>query len=315
MRAKYFRFMYQNVEGGSAHTLSVADTERGNNCNVFYVSSLKGTAGANMRLDDRFLSCSETIDLLAVADFEKATVEQALKLMESNRVEKVILPDEGIEVGKVKEAFLSKGASQAISLKAGEVFEFAKAGWKVKAGCFGKETSASLVMFHGPEENSPEKDDCVLTVKPSAESLPCTACVDGVNHNCGMRCGLYNDFNTCKGHNAKNSEGYVTGTLLLGNVDLTAHGSEVKQMFEEEKSGVRFVTLPNGGSGEYITNSFLNWIDTVNENVNRYYLAPSGAEGNGEALMAILKKGPRHIPVLTNSRYGLCASGFFKKRI
>lgn len=313
MRAQYFRCMFCNTQNGLVHTLSIADTVNEESCNIYYIAGLKGDKGNDLELNERLLAASEDVDAVVAANLESATIGQALAVVGKNRVKKVILPGTGHSDDSIKKQFLSKGADEVLIMNSGEIFELEQAGWDVKVSCFGIGEDVSLVMFHDKAINDPTEEDCLLLVKPFTNELPCTTCVDGNNHNCGMRCGLYNDFNTCKGHNGKDSEGYVMGTLLLGNVNIE-ESNEVMRMFAENRGQIRFTALPDGGRDGDQTKDFLDWLDTDNQNINQYFVMPSAAAGNEGTIKEILRMGGRHIPVLTGKEWGFCASGFFVKR-
>lgn len=313
MRAQYFRCMYCNTENGLMHTLSIADTVNEESCNIYFIASLKGDKSNSLELNERFSAASEEVDAVVVANLESATIDQALAVVGKNRVRKVILPGIGRSDEDIRNQFLSRGADEVLIMNAGEIFEFVQAGWNVKVACLGKGEDVSLVMFHDKAVNNPKEDDCLLLVKPFTKELPCTTCVDGNNHNCGMRCGLYNDFDTCKGHNGKDSEGYITGTLLLGNINIE-ESNKVMNLFAENKRQIRFTALPDGGRNGNQTKDLLEWLDTDNQKINQYLVMPSGADGNEGTIKEILLMGGRHIPVLTGKEWGLCASGFFVKR-
>jgi len=315
MRAKYFRLMYQNKVNSVVHTISVADTEKETKWNALYLCELVNSVYEKKENENRCLESTEVVNLLVLANLRDEMVHQALEVAHLNEVKKIVIPDSGNDTEEIKKKFISAGVGEVIVLSDSEEYEDSGAGWGAKLICLGKETEASVVMYHDAMENSPKEDDCVLLVKPSSKKLPCTFNIDGENLNCDMRCSLYNDFDVCKGHKKKDSTDYITGSLLLGNVNLNRYGEDIQKLFSEEKGRIRFLTLPNGGGKDYWNFGILHWLDTKNESIKRYFIAPAGAVGNEITLKEIMNKGPRFVPILTGAEYGICASGFFTKRL
>lgn len=313
MKARHFRFMYQNIEKGIMHTISVANTAANEKCNIYYIGSLKENTANDLEADEKYAKCQEIIDMIVVADCREASVGQALKLAETNQVKRVILPGNGNSFAELKQRFQARGVSDVLILGTGEMVESKMTGWYVKIVCMGTGDAASLVMFHNTVTNNPEEEDCVFAVRPLSEEMPSEVSIDPDNLSCDMRGTLYNDFDMCKGHNRKDSTGYVTGTLLLGTIDLEMF-EEVTGMFAEERKTIRFITLPDGGKDQSLSEAVLNWINHQDQQINQYYIIPAAANGNEGTIKEILRKGARYIPVLTGKTYGHHASGFFVKR-
>lgn len=315
MDAKYFQLMYQNVENGVIHTISVADTENEGKWNGCYLCGVNGNNDP-INMDEKFQTFTEAINLLVVADAKDNTVEAAIKLVKANEIRKVILPDEGKAGSGLKERFLAEGAGEVIGLKTGEIYKEMSAQWNIKLAAFGKGADAAVVMFSDAPDISPEEKDCLLTVKPSYEARSFQVCIDGKDHSDSMRGCFNNDFAVCKGHNGKDSKGYITGTLLLGNVDLKRCGLALKEVFSEECANrLRFMSFADSGCDDSWDTNILNWMDTDNENINQYFIIPkSESDAYSKAICQILKRGPRNNPILTSDKYGMCVSGFFTKR-
>lgn len=313
MKAKYFRMMYQNAENGMVHTFSTADTETGDKYTLCYLNSLKGNTDPIAAIDERFENYTETIDLMVLAVSEEPVIGQALKIAAANSVHTVLLPGDGAAAQDAKKRLLRAGVKEVLAVENENVYECVKP-WQIKVIGLGTGAAASLVLYHDAIANQGDERDCVLTVKPLDQELSWTACVDPADLSCDMQAALYNDFDICKRHNQRDGKGYVTGTLLLGRVNLKEYSAKLKVLLSEERKNIRFTALPEGGRDEYYSAEFLDWLDQENADKRKYFIAPSKAAGNEAALKDILLRGGRHTPILTGNGWGLCASGYFVKR-
>lgn len=311
MKARHFRVMYQNAGKGVVHTVSVADTTVDEKCNIYYIAGLKGNESGSLDLEEKFVNCAGDIDLMVVANHEKSSMKEALELAKGNKVKTVILPGTKDSLVAEQKQFLEAGVKAVQMLESGESLGFEKAGWKAKIVCVGMGEDMSLAMFHDTAKNDPKEEDCVLTVRPFSAQMPSEVSVDAENLSSDMRGTLYNDFNICKGH-TRNRESYVTGTILLGNLESGACG-EVLRLFDDEKAQIRFVVLPEGGANEASSNAVLDWMDHKDELISRYFIIPTDAQKNEGTIKELLKRGARHIPLMTGSEWGHQASGFFVK--
>jgi len=309
MEAKYFRLMYQNVNKGMVHTVSVEDTIKKCKFTAFYLSGSKKLKNS-LVTDERFSCCKETIQLMVLAELDTDCLQKALEIIEANALVQVVMPDcaqETIDIIK------SAGAEKVLVLKDGESMEPDCDIWQVSLKCYGEGRNASIVMFHGSEHLNPQIMDCVLNVKPVSKRLPCKVCVDSKNLSCDMSCGLYNDFDICKGHNAKSRNNYLTGTLLLGSVDLKTYGNQIQKDFEEFRRYIRFTSIPESCKSED-WKDMMDWLDEENKVDKKYFIPPSNEKGNEKILKNVLEKGPHRIPLLTSESFGICVSGFYTKR-
>lgn len=331
MKARYFRLMYQNVTDGILHTASFVNTEEKKESLIYYLCPKKGGSASDTlkydalqsgnpadgepsseeKEDERFAMRGKKITYLVLADFGGTYPQKLMELVKNNRVEHAFLPggDEDF-LNEWREWLEKEGVDAVHILNRNEKYEEKTSDYEVRISCLGSGSENSLVMYHGPLGVEPKTDDCVLTVKPALEDLPCSICVDAENHGCGMRCGLYNDYDMCKGHNGIESEGYVLGTLLLGNLNLRDGCEEKLDAFTDKKKKVRFVTLPQAGNEAAWNSEIADWTDHGHKS---YYLCPKG-EGQEEPMAEILQTGIRHTPVVLSESSGLCASGFFTKR-
>ena len=305
MNALYFRDLFQNVKRGFAHTVSVS-TQEGTFCLCSLCSDGQPLCDETEAVE-KFRMKGQDISILVLESLHPDDLKRAADLLKDNRVARVWLPY-GDSAAALPELSL---ASEVKLLRAGEVISLQENGWKVWTKCLENGSKGTIVLHHGPAETKKDGRDCLMAVKPTEKDLPCCVCVDQEDHACGMRCCLYNDFSICKGHNGKEMDSYVAGTLLLGNADLKRKEKELKEDLGEYLKDIRLAALGEAGNDEKTSETFLKLLGSENIHLNQYYILSAGME-NESTLKAILKQGPRRIPVMTNEESGLCVSGFFK---
>lgn len=308
MKALYFRHLFQNTKRGTAHTVSVSGEE-----GEFFLYSMISN-GQPLRdeehEEEKFQVSGKTLSVLVLENLHTKDLDKAKEILRSNRVKQVFVPY-GDSAANLQELSL---ADKVCILKAEEKVSFRKTGWNVWIKCVENGEKGNLILYHGPSDEIKEGKDCLMAVKPAERDLHCSMCMDQDDHACGMRCCLYNDFTVCKGHNGKNADHYVTGTLLLGNIDLKTKEKELKEDLKEYVSDIRMVCLGEAGGAEKFSDSFLEYLDRENKHLNQYYILPEDEDQNEGTLKTILKKGCRRIPVLTGENTGLCLSGFLKNK-
>lgn len=308
MNTLYFRNLFQNTKRGIAHTVSAGSTE-GEFCLWLLCSN-----GQMLRDHDetarKFQMKGQRISALLLENLHSDDLGKVGRLLKHNQVERVFIPY-GDSAAELSELAL---VSEVKVMKAGEIVQFQENGWNVWLKCVDNGSRGSLVLYHGPENSTRKEMDCLMAVKPAAKELPCQTCVDQDNHTCGMRCCLYNDFTQCKGHNGKDMDHYVNGVLVLGNVNLKEKETELREDLKQWLPNVRMVALADGGSDECFADSAIGFLNEENEQLNRYFIVAEGMEKNEKLLKAILRRGPRRIPVLTSEDAGLCVSGFLKRK-
>lgn len=307
-KVKYFRLIYENRKKGLAHSVHVT----GERESYLMVYCCGGTEAGNpkRRPDARFTLAGEDIDLLILDGPGREACAWIGEILQRNRVRNVVCParEESAE-------WLSDcGAARVTPMRDGETLRVEKAGWKTWVGCYGDRDGRSLAVLHGPEDTADGRD-CLLTVKPFGRELPCSSAMRDGNHACAMRCSLYNDFDLLKRHNERPGAGCVTGTLLLGNVQLKRHGNRLFTELRKERPGggnIRFVAPPAGGNREYWSSELLR--ELPKERYNRYFFFPEAARGNTGAWKEILSCSMRNRLQLLTEDYGVCAGGFISEK-
>lgn len=309
MRAKYFRTMFHNVAKGTIYSVGTADTEANQNWTAYYLCGGKDTEPEEFSMEERFFVCREQVRLVVAGDSSRATGKLLMDFVKENQVEQVVIPASQDEMAeKLREA----GAKHVVELKPGSSLYEEKDFWQFRVQCYGTEEESFLVMYSGPIGIDWRTMDCLMNVKPLLKEMTCKAEIDMENHACCMRCGLYNDFDLCKGHNQNNGKGYAAGALLLGDVPVMKYIDDIKRDFEEINNQLRFVSMMKGlEEGK----EFVVWAEKSRRELNHYFVLPSeGAELQKFAVDVLAVSGRNRL-YLTTKESGLCGAGFFTPRV
>ncbi len=311
MKALYFRLMYENIKNGVIHNVSILNTEKNEEWNGCYLCA-GGKSEDRIVIDERFQEYSKPINLMVLGSIKESVVQAAVKILAGNQVLEIVMPEETVGI---KERLQEAGAKEITVLSNGESAFREEVGWKTKIRAYGTGEEAVVVMYHDVQEISPKEKEGMLMVKVASKERECEACISDDDHRCAMKCCLYNDYALCKGHNESNSQEYLTGTLLLGNLNLEKYGTELKEDFMKNQR-VRFCSFTGTREGDFNSTEIFDWMDTGEEKVNQYFVVPAAeAENCSGMILELLKRGPRHQVVLTEEKHGVCATGFFKERV
>ena len=136
--------------------------------------------------------------------------------------------------------------------------------------------------------------------------------IDMENLVCCARCGLYNDFDVCKGHNQNTGKGYTAGAMLLGNISLKKYSEAIKRDFSEVRDQIRYISIT--GNMKQADGELSTWIGESRTELNHYYILPSGCADTGDFITKILSESGRNRVYLTGEKCGVCGSGFFISR-
>lgn len=303
MRANYFRYLYENTSKGTVYTMSIAG-EQGDFCGYYVCGYGEPVFGEKM--DERFAVCSQEVSLLVLENLCDGDRDKIAEFAEKNQVDKVVMPygETPIEFGE--------NVKQVIVLEEGQSLSYLENGRRVWLKCFANGKHGTIVMYC--DARIQEAKDCQMTVWAFQEETKVSVCVDKDDHSCAMRNCLYNDFDVCKGHNGKGYEEYVTGTLLLGNVNLKECREQLLQDLGEFLGEIRFVVLPGGGKKELYHPWVADLLEQEHRGLNHYYIVPREAAENDGTISSLMKKGIRHRVVVTGEECGLCTTGFFVEK-
>ena len=178
--------------------------------------------------------------------------------------------------------------------------------------CYGTVEGCFLVMFAGDKGIDWKIMDCLMSVRIFDKAKCGSPQIDMENLVCCARCGLYNDFDVCKGHNQNTGKGYTAGAMLLGNISLKKYSEAIKRDFSEVRDQIRYISIT--GNMKQADGELSTWIGESRTELNHYYILPSGCADTGDFITKILSESGRNRVYLTGEKCGVCGSGFFISR-
>lgn len=330
MNAKYYRFLFQNIECGICHTGSIVDNYIDEKCQFIYISGVLNTACRKTEPDKRFHNVPE-YDFMILADLCAFSIHKAVEVLTTSKVGKVIIPDFTLEdlKGLTNQAeedkifddnelsfirnpydFMKHNGVEEIC-RVEKDLSFICNGWRFEFAVYGEGIEKGLAVYHGSDKMDKKMEDSVMAVKYISDDTPCSVCINLGVPSCGMRCGLYNDFELCKKHNGAGEQEYIDGSLLLGTVNLREHLGAVKERFADVWSKIRIVAIPNGGNAAEWDKGIL---DIGTKGYKQYFVSPASDVCNSEAIKDIGVISPYQHFTVTSKEFGLCCSGFYKHR-
>lgn len=306
MRTKYFKNMFQNVSQGVMYSIGIADSETKESWVACYLCSGKEGASSETEFGKGFSGYQGEVRMLAVGDGNRATIAQLMEFVKKNRVEQVVLP--GNQEKTVKE-LQKAGVKRVVEMKPGSSLYDEKDFWQFRIHCYGTDERSFLVMFAGETKINWKTTDCLMSVRSFDQTMCCSPGIDMENLVCCARCGLYNDFDVCKGHNQSTGKGYTVGAMLLGNISVTKYSEAIKSDFFEVRDQIRYISMT--GDVKKTDGVFGAWIGESRKELNHYYILPFGCANTGEFITEILSQSGRNRVYLTGEKCGVCGSGFF----
>lgn len=309
MLTKYFKNMFQNVSQGVLYSIGIADSENKNSWTACYICAGENAELSKRERKDCFSGCGETVRLVAAGDGSDATIEWLMEFVRKNRVEQVILPENNEKA--VKE-LQKAGVKRVVEMKPGSSLYDEKDFWQFKIHCYGNDEGSYLVMFTGEVGIDWKTMDCLMSVRTFDSNKCCNAGIDMDNMVCCAKCGLYNDFELCKGHNQNSGKGYMAGTILFGNLPMTDYAEAVKKDFFEVRDKIRYLSMT--GNYRKAEKELCAWIEEARAELNHYYILASGCTDTGDFITDILSRSGRSRVYLTGEKCGVCGSGFFISR-
>ena len=309
MQTKYFKNMFQNISQGVMYSTGVADSETKNSWVACYICAGENEESLEFKAEKAFAGCKDEVRLVAVGDGSEATIHQLMEFVKKNRVEQVILPGNHEKVAK---ELRSAGVKRVVEMKPGSSLYDEKDFWQFKIHCYGTDEGCFLVMFTGDKGIDWKTMDCLMSVRIFDKAKCGSPQIDMENLVCCARCGLYNDFDVCKGHNQNTGKGYTAGAMLLGNISLKKYSEAIKRDFSEVRDQIRYISIT--GNMKQADGELSTWIGESRTELNHYYILPSGCADTGDFITKILSESGRNRVYLTGEKCGVCGSGFFISR-
>ena len=280
MQTKYFKNMFQNISQGVMYSTGVADSETKNSWVACYICAGENEESLEFKAEKAFAGCKQ-----------------------------VILPGNHEKVAKELQ---SAGVKRVVEMKPGSSLYDEKDFWQFKIHCYGTDEGCFLVMFAGDKGIDWKTMDCLMSVRIFDKAKCGNPQIDMENLVCCARCGLYNDFDVCKGHNQNTGKGYTAGAMLLGNISLKKYSEAIKRDFSEVRDQIRYISIT--GNMKQADGEMSTWIGESRTELNHYYILPSGCADTGDFITKILSESGRNRVYLTGEKCGVCGSGFFISR-
>ena len=327
MKAKYYRFIYQNVAEGVCCTGSMAESSGTEE--PFHFLYLGGGSGGCEVGEEELQQWKGHFHLVLLGDFEPLTIKRAGKVLSMCGADQVMYPylteedrrnlagelsktgnftNEEIGLAADPERYLKdRGINSRDAVK--DHITFLKGNRRFRIFCVGEGQKRSLVLYHGSGEGGPQTEECVLNVKPVLLSRCCSPFVDPNNLNCEMKCMLYNDFTQCKRHNQKSGTYFVDGHLILGIGMTDTDFWEVRKALHEECSRIRVVCL---AETESLQSCLEELLEAGTEETAQYFVG--NTDIRQAAIYQIMTGKPYRIFSAVSERSGLCLSGCYTER-
>ena len=328
MEAKYYRFIYRSMGGGVCCSGSMAE-EKENGEEAFHFLYLGGGSGSCTSPDEKDERLKGHFHLMMLADFRAQTVKQAVQAFKWCQTDRVLfpaVPQESLErlaqeyeqtgnftkeeIGFVRDPknyLAGKGIAEAEEVEDRKTFR--RGNWVFRIFAVGEGRERTLLLYHGSEGTGPQKEECVMNVKPVTPSRNCSPFVDPKNLNCEMRCMLYNDFTQCKRHNQKDGTYFADGHLILGAEGAAVDFGEIRKALEEEWKKIRFVCLPQSESPKEWKEQLLT---VGTKEMAQYFMGTEAL--NGTVIKETLSSDPYRMFVTLCEKTGLCVSGCYVAR-
>lgn len=309
MRTKYFKNMFQNVSQGVMYSIGIADSEKKEGWVACYLCGGEKECPAESGIEEKFAGCQNKVRLLVVGDGNATSIRRLMEFVKKNRVEQVVLPGNH---EKTARELQKAGVKRVVEMKPGSSLYEEKDFWQFKIHCYGTDEGSFLVMFAGETGIDWKTMDCLMSVRSFDQTMCCNPGIDMENLVCCARCGLYNDFDVCKGHNQNTGKGYTVGAMLLGNISVKKYSEAIKIDFFEVRDQIRYISIT--GDVKKTDGVLGTWIEESCKELNHYYILPSGCADTGEFITEILSQSGRNRVYLTGEKCGVCGSGFFISR-
>lgn len=306
MKTKYYRYLFHRVIDGVCYSGSLTD-QMNNEAEMFLFLYLAG-GEHNWQDEENFAVAGECYDLMILGDFGTGAIARAKKIIEKCRVKTVLYPDQESQEAKEMIQFLKEHEVEEVrAVKEREELEYCRE--KMILFPVVSEGKRTLVLYHQDQGEGPEKEECVMSIKPSVPDQPCQARQDVCNLDCDLKCALYQDFTLCKKQNQKGGKYFVDGHLLMGTADYSICIENLARDLDDMWSRIRFYSIPDQCVKEKDIPVLQKKKTT---GFQRYYVGT--ARTNAEVMKAVAVGDAWNEFYATKQDAGLCVSGYYIQR-
>lgn len=310
MNAKYYRYLFHRVTDGLCYSGSISNQMTKNREDVCF---LYLAGGEHCReKSDSYAAPENAYDFLILGDFSEASLERACRVVRSCSVTEILIPKGKREKSeKVTEMLSQAGAQKIRTVEKEEELHRCRELFRIIPVDHGE--THTLMLYHADEEGRPDREECVITVKPCVRGMNCISKADHDTQACEMRCMLYNDFTLCKGHNQRDRKEFLDGHLLFASAKEKEEGSDKSTAVTELLSQYQGRLRVTGFADKNLASSEIEETEgKKTERVSRYLVGP--ADTLPETIKTISTGDPYRRFFAISEQAGLCMSGYYVTR-
>lgn len=309
MRAKYYRYLFHKVAEGICYSGSIRnqmEEEQEDLCFLYLAGGMtcteKGTS---------YAAKSNEYQFLILGDDAPAAIQRACRTARTCRVVEAMIPD-GEEEEKVTSMLLQAGVER-VRVVRGEVrLQLCRELLQIVPIFDGKKST--LAFYHADAKSTPETEECLISIKPTAEGMECMAKADHDKLTCEMRCLLYNDFTLCKRHNQKGCDQFLDGHLLFASAKENKEGSANKEsaleLLQQHRKRIRIAGMAEGD----LSDDEMEELKKMGASGFARYLVGT-KQTPAEVVKTFQEGDPHRHFFVAGAESGLCISGYYVPRM
>lgn len=310
MKAKYYRYLFHKVTGGLCYSGCITnemDEKKESFCFLYL-------AGGEEALENETSYAVPELryDLVVLGDLSPAAVKRACTVTKHCQAKEILIPDGSAEqIRQITEELGTADAGVIHVVKEEKEMHHSREYLRILPAK--QKNRNMLLLYHADEGAGPEKEECILTIKPMTERTNCCAKADHDTFTCEMRCMLYNDFMLCKRHNRRESKAFLDGYLLFpsAKAEVLERDRESAASFLSGKyrNRIRFFGTPD----KDLTSEDLEETEIAGKEKMAVYLI--GTEDTpAEVIKTAVTGDPYRHFFAAGEHAGLCISGYYVPR-
>lgn len=298
MSMKYYRFLFQGMNGCFANYGELTDAETGEQMTFLY---LNRTEKAAIQADENIeFVCPGYIDLVVLGCSDPVVWEVWKRLGERTKAGALVYAgnDSGAGLHAAQVLQLSKQRSDWCCQKIG---------WKIFLKTYDAE---SVVMMYGLDTDGARIEDCVMNVKALKQHRRCHAQQKPDGYGCALGCVLHQDYDVCKYQEEGQMPGQLTGTVLLAGSMQHEVMEQLWNDLEKQPWKLRFLALPKYTQKQVLSAAKLQ--NTLADRDYKTYYISMDADTDAAFAEKISERGFNHSLIAVRKEQGLCCSGLVK---
>ena len=310
MKAKYYRYLFHRVTDGLCYSGSISNQmgeKREDFCFLYLAGGDDGQESGTS-----YAEPENTYDLVILADLAPAAVKRACKVIRNCSPKEILMPDGAKDtIRPILQMLTAAGASTIRTVKEEKILHKCREYFQIVPVNHGEKRS--LMLYHADEKGMPDTEECIISVKSTAEGMLCPSRADHEKLACEMRCMLYQDFMLCKKHNQKNQKQFVDGHLLFALAEnQEKEGGNRAALYElarQHREKLRIL----GFAEKNLTSWDVKRLGTAGAaGFARYVAGP--ADTAAKAIKEIATGEPNRYFFPFGEQSGLCISGYYVPR-